>query len=155
MEVQKRFEEMLVPVSRKIKKECNHSSNNCNDESFFARLSFDLIRKELMEALQIIAIINPTIKDWERIRENSRVFFNEQINMLKNDFSMLMEEDDINDSEANLLKKEIFAEYNTFIDGQLRIIADGRKKILYDLLIKITSGIIGGLIVYFLTRSLM
>lgn len=152
MEVQKRFEEMLVPVSRKIKKECNYNSKNCINESSFARFSFGLIKKELMDSLEVIAVINPSIKDWEKIRETSRGFINEQIKMLKSDFSMIWSEDTMNDSEATILEKEIFAEYNTFIDGQLKSIVSSRKKILYDLLIKIISGIIGGTIVYLLTR---
>jgi hypothetical protein len=156
MEVQKRFEEMLVPVSKKIKNECNHSSKKiCVDDLSFARLSFDLIKTELSEALDVIAVVNPSIEDWEKIREICRDFLNEQVTMLKNKYSMLLGEYFINGSGTNPFEKEIVAEYNTFIDGQVRSIVRSRKKFIFDILIKVISAIIGGIIVYLLTGYLM
>jgi|GEM_PF-5531104 len=62
MHIQKRFEDMLVPVSKRIKEECQNNLPNtgkCILPSAYLRSSFELIKKELMETLEIIALIKP------------------------------------------------------------------------------------------------
>jgi hypothetical protein len=155
MKVQDRFQEMLLPVSRKIKKECNYNSKSCTDELSFIRLGFKSIKKELMETLKIIVLLNPSAKEWEKIRETGGNFLELQINTIINGYSPLCEHSGNHQSDIAFLKREVIAEFNAFIDGQLKEIIRRRKKIFSDLLIKIISGIVGGLIVYFLTKPFL
>ena len=91
MKVQERFKEMLLPVSRKIKKECNYNSQSCADELSFIRLGIKSIKKELMETLNITALLNPSAREWERIRETGKSFLELQINILISSYPRLGE----------------------------------------------------------------
>ena len=143
---------MLLPVSRKIKKECNYNSQSCADELSFIRLGIKSIKKELMETLNITALLNPSAREWERIRETGKSFLELQINILISSYPSIWVNSSNHQSEIESLKKELIAEFNTFIDGQIKEIIRRRKKIISDLLVRIISGIVGGLIVYFLTK---
>ena len=107
MKVQDRFQEMLLPISRKIKNECNYNTKSFTEEMSFIKLDYKSING------------------------------------------------DNHQSDIAFLKKEVIAEFNAFIDGQLKEIIRRRKKILSDLMVKIISGIVGGLIVYFLTKPFL
>src|SRR5690554_374846 len=108
MKIQERFKEMLLPVSRKIKKECNYNSKSCTDEFSFIRLGFKSIKKELMETLEITALLNPTARDWEKIRETGKDFLKLQIETLKNGYSRLWEDTSNHQGDIISLEKEVF-----------------------------------------------
>lgn len=155
MKLQDRFQEMLLPVSRKIKSECNYNTKSCTDKLSFIRLGIKSIKKELMETLEIIVLLNPSAKEWEKIRETGENFLELQINTIISGLPTLYDNGDNHQSDIAFLKKEVIAEFNAFIDGQLKEIIRRRKKILSDLMVKIISGIVGGLIVYFLTKPFL
>ncbi len=152
MEIQDRFQEMLLPVSRKIKKECNYNSKSCPDEVSFIRLGFKSMKKELLETLEIIALLNPSAREWEKIRETGDNFLELQINTIISGFQPLCENNESHQGEITFFKKEVKAEFNALIDGRLQEIIHRRKKIISDLMVRIIGGIVGGLIVYFLTK---
>ena len=122
MDIQKRFEEMLVPVSEKINEECQNFLPDSGDRippPTYIRSTFQLIKKELMETLEIITLINPSKTGWKAIRETGVDFIKEQSEMLQKEYCRRWSRAYFNEKEFEILVKEVTAEYHTFIDGQI------------------------------------
>lgn len=155
MHVQERFKEMLVPIAKKINEECQNNLSNSHKEmlpSAYLRASFELIKKELLDTLEIIAFIKPNKKEWEAIRKTCRDFLELQSNNLKEDFVKIWGHERLESSEFELLIKEAAGEYNTFIDGQLLNMSKTRRIHFFDIIKKVVAAIIGSIIIYYLNK---
>jgi hypothetical protein len=146
---------MLVPIAKKINEECQNNLLNSHKEmppSVSLRASFELIKKELLDTLEIIAFIKPNRKEWEAIRKICQEFLEQQSNVLREDFVRTCGHKRLESSEFELLSKEAAAEYNTFIDGQLLNLSKMRRVHFYDIVKKVLAAIIGSIIIYYLNK---
>jgi|LSQX01.2.fsa_nt_gb hypothetical protein len=154
MDIQKRFAEMLVPVSKKINDECQNflpDSGKRIHPAAYMRTIFQLIKKELMETLKIVALVKPNKSDWKSIRKIGIDFLEQQSGIFKEEFYERWGLEYFNEKEFETLEKEIAAEYHTFIDGKIIALQKARKKFFYDIIKGVIVGIIGSLIIYYLT----
>ena len=154
MSVQKRFKDMLVPVSKRIIEECNNnlSERKCMALSAYMRSSFELIKKELIDTLEVITFIKPTRKEWEDIRATCREFLELQSEILKENSLRIWDHEHFNAGEFELLVRETATEYNTFIDGQLLNLVKTRRAHFFDILKRVLAAIIGSIIIYYLNK---